>query len=84
MAVRELHVIDVGDTDPDGKPQQSPWSRFAHRRKSLTFYAFDLNEDRVVKAKRNFQVWAVPEAGKNAARSLGFLPLDAMLKGVGC
>ena len=28
MAVRELHVIDVGDTDPDGKPQQSPWSRF--------------------------------------------------------
>jgi anti-sigma-K factor RskA len=48
---------------------------------SLIFYAFDLNEDGVRNTKRSFQVWAMPEAGKNAARSLGFLNVDAKATG---
>jgi anti-sigma-K factor RskA len=47
--------------------------------KSLTFYAFDLNG--TSNAKRNFEVWAVPEAGENAPRSLGFLRMDAKAQG---
>ena len=81
MAARQLHVIDVHDTDPNGNPSQAFGRVFLTEGKSLTFYAFDLNEDRVLNAKRSFQIWAVPEAGKNSARSLGFLHVDAKAQG---
>jgi hypothetical protein len=80
MAARELHVIDVRDTDPNGISKA--FGRvFLTEGKSLIFYAFDLNEDGVRNTKRSFQVWAMPEAGKNAARSLGFLNVDAKATG---
>ena len=81
MAARQLHVIDVRDTDPNGNPSQAFGRVFLTEGKSLTFYAFDLNEDRLGNAKRSFQVWAVPEAGKNSPRSLGFLHVDAKAQG---
>jgi hypothetical protein len=81
MASRELHVIDVRDTDPNGNPSAAFGRVFLTEGKSLTFYAFDLNEDRVGNAKRSFEVWAVPEAGKNSPRSLGFLRMDAKAHG---
>ena len=81
MAARQLHVIDVRDTDPDGNPGRAFGRVFLTEGKSLTFYAFDLSEDRVLNSKRGFQVWAVPEGGKDPARSLGFLHVDA--KGMG-
>jgi len=81
MLARELHVIDVHDTDPNGNPSK-PFGRvFLTEGKSLTFYAFDLSEDGVLSARRSFQVWAVPEASKNSSRSLGFLRLDAKAQG---
>jgi hypothetical protein len=81
MASRQLHVIDVRDTDPNGNPDQAFGRVFLTEGKSLTFYAFDLNEHRVVNAKRSFQVWAVPQAEKNSARSLGFMHVDAKAQG---
>jgi anti-sigma-K factor RskA len=81
MAARQLHVIDVRDTDPNGNSSKAFGRVFLTEGKSLIFYAFDLNGDRVLSAKRTFQVWAVPEAGKNSPRSLGFLHLDAKAQG---
>ena len=81
MAARQLHVIDVRDTDPNGNPTQAFGRVFLTEGKSLTFYAFDLHEDRVANAKRSFQVWAVPEEGKNSPRSLGFLRVDRKAQG---
>jgi hypothetical protein len=81
MASRQLHVIDVRDTDPNGNPSSAFGRVFLTEGKSLTFYAFDLNEDRVVNAKRTFQVWALPETTKSSARSLGFLRADAKAPG---
>jgi hypothetical protein len=81
LTSRQLHVIDVRDTDPDGNTNKAFGRVFLTEGKSLTFYAFDLNEDRVLDAKRGFQVWAVPEAGKNASRSLGLLRVDAKAQG---
>jgi hypothetical protein len=81
MLARELHVIDVHDTDPNGNPSKAFGRVFLTEGKSLTFYAFDLNEDAVLSAKRSFQVWAVPEASKNSSRSLGFLRVDAKAQG---
>jgi hypothetical protein len=81
MLARELHVIDVHDTDPNGNSSQAFGRVFLTEGKSLTFYAFDLNEDAVAAAKRTYQVWAVPEASKNASHSLGFLRVDAKAQG---
>lgn len=80
MASRQLHVIDVRDTDPNGNPSKAFGRVFLTEGKSLTFYAFDLNEDKVVNAKLGFQVWAA-DSGKNSARSLGFLHVDAKAAG---
>ena len=81
MASRQLHVIDVRDTDPNGNLNPAFGRVFLIEGKSLTFYAFDLNEDRVANAKRSFQVWVVSEAGKNSARRLGLLHVDAKAQG---
>ena len=76
MASRNLHVIDVRDTDPNGNPSKAFGRVFLTEGQALTFYAFDLNEDTVVHAKRGFQVWAALQEG-TSARSLGFLRVDA-------
>ena len=81
MASRELHVIDVRDTDPNGNRSKAFGRVFLTEGKSLTFYAFDLNADRVVNGKRGFQVWAVSEVGKNSPHSLGVLHVDAKAAG---
>ena len=80
MVSRQLHVIDVHDTDANGNPSKAFGRVFLTEGKSLTFYAFDLNEEKGVSAKRGFQVWAALQTG-NAARSLGFLHLDAKAQG---
>jgi hypothetical protein len=81
MASRQLHVIDVRDADPDGNPGKAFGRVFLTEGKSLTFYAFDLNEDGVSNTKSSFQVWAVPEGSKNSSRSLGLLRQDAKAQG---
>ncbi len=81
MASRQLHVIDVRDTDPNGNHSPAFGRVFLTEGKALTFYAFDLDEDGILNAKRSFQVWAVPAAGKNSPRTLGSLHLDAKAQG---
>jgi hypothetical protein len=81
MAARQLHVIDVRDTDPNGNPSKAFGRVFLTDGQSFTFYAFDLSDNRVLNAKPGFQVWAVPEGGKNSARSLGMLHVDPKAPG---
>jgi hypothetical protein len=81
MAARQLHVIDVRDIDPNGNRSEAFGRVFLTEGKSLTFYAFDLNEGMAESATRSFQVWAGLEAGTKTARSLGFLHLDAKAQG---
>lgn len=81
MAARQLHVIDVRDTDPNGNPGKAFGRVILTEGKSLTFYAFDLNENKGGDAKRSFQVWARADAGTNSAHSLGFLHVDAKAQG---
>jgi predicted nucleic acid-binding Zn-ribbon protein len=81
MAARQLHVIDVRDTDPNGNHSEAFGRVFLTEGKSLTFYAFDLNEGRAESATRRFQVWAGLEAGTKSAHSLGFLRVDAKAQG---
>jgi Anti-sigma-K factor rskA len=81
MAAKQLHVIDVRDADQNGQPGKAFGRVFLNEGKSLTFYAFDLNDQQIGNTKRTFQVWASPDANKNAPRSLGFLKVDAKASG---
>lgn len=76
LTARQLHVIDVRDTDANGKPTKAFGRIFVTEGKSLTFYAFDLNQDRVIDAKHRFAVWGAPQAKGTPAHSLGFFYVD--------
>ena len=75
LTARQLHVIDVRDTDVNGKPSKAFGRIFVTEGKSLTFYAFDLNEDQVINAKQRFEVWG-SQQGKKSSQRLGFLYAD--------
>ncbi len=76
MGARQLHVVDVRDTDPTGKAGKAFGRVFLTEGKSLIFYAFDLNETRLADAKHTFQVWGQEEGKTGSVRSLGFLYAD--------
>jgi len=76
LAARKLHVIDVRDTDTNGKPSKAFGRVFLTEGKSLTFYAFDLNDDGSLSGMNSFELWGVPQDKKGSARSLGFLYVD--------
>jgi hypothetical protein len=76
MGARQLHVVDVRDTDPNGKAGKAFGRVFLTEGKSLIFYAFDLNDARKADAKQTFQVWGQQEGKASSLRSLGFLYVD--------
>jgi hypothetical protein len=69
-------VVDVRDADSSGKASKAFGRVFLTEGKSLIFYAFDLNENRVANAKHNFQVWGQKEGKASSTHSLGFLYVD--------
>jgi Anti-sigma-K factor rskA len=76
MGARQLHVVDVRDTDPNGKAGKAFGRVFLTEGKSLIFYAFDLNDAKKIDAKQTFQVWGQQEGKTGSPRSLGFLYVD--------
>ena len=76
MAARQLHVVDVRDSGPDGKPGKTFGRIFLTGGKSLVFYAFDLNESITNGSKKTYQVWGQTEGRSGSLRSLGFLKVD--------
>lgn len=76
LVSRQLHVVDVRDTDENGNPSASFARVFLTEGKSLMFFAFDLNASRRSNAQRRFQVWGEELGKKGSVRSLGVLSLD--------
>jgi hypothetical protein len=76
LTARQLHVIDVRDTDQNGNPSRAFGRIFVTEGKSLTFYAFDLNEGRILDAKYNFEVWGKQQGQGTPVRKLGLLYED--------
>lgn len=76
LAARQLHVIDVRDIDANGSPGRAFGRVFVTEGKSLTFYAFDLNEDPTIDAKRRYEVWGAQEGKGGTPRRLGFFYVD--------
>jgi hypothetical protein len=76
MASRNLHIVDVFDTDPKGKTRPAFGRIFLTEGKSLIFYAYDLNDPRVLSAGYHYRVWGKREGPSQRARSLGIFYSD--------
>lgn len=74
MGARQLHIVDVHDSDGEGKPRKAFGRVFYTEGKSLVFYAFDLDESKLSKAK--LVVWGAQEGSPYTAHSLGLLYSD--------
>jgi hypothetical protein len=76
MASRNLHIVDVFDTDPKGKTRPAFGRIFLTEGKSLIFYAYDLNDPRVQNAGYRYRVWGKREGPSQRAKSLGIFYSD--------
>lgn len=75
MAARNLHIVDVFDTDSRGKTKPIFGRVFFTEGKSLVFYAYDLNEARIEKGGE-YRVWGAKEGQEKQARNLGIFYSD--------
>jgi len=76
MGARNLHIVDVVDTDGRGKARPAFGRIFFTEDKSLIFYAYDLNEAKMQKANYQYQVWAKREGPDRRAQRLGIFYSD--------
>jgi hypothetical protein len=76
MGARNLHILDVVDTDTRGKTRPAFGRIFFTEGKSLVFYAYDLNEAKMQKANYQYQVWAKKEGPNRLVRRLGIFYSD--------
>ncbi len=76
MGARSLHVVDVYDGDGTGKNRRSFGRVFYTERKSLIFYAFDLDERKVINANYSYKAWGERQANPSSVKSLGILYVD--------
>ncbi|HEY6351198.1 MAG TPA: hypothetical protein VI636_17480 [Candidatus Angelobacter sp.] len=76
IVARNLHIVDVDDTDGEGK-RQRPFGRiFYSEGKNLVFFAYDLSDPRKLNTKINFYVWGSQEGINKPVRSLGIFHTD--------
>ena len=76
MGARNLHIVDVVDTDPHGKSRPAFGRIFFTEGRSLVFYAYDLNDAKVQKTNYQYRVWAKQEGGDKQVRNLGIFYSD--------
>jgi hypothetical protein len=76
MVARNLHIVDVFDTDARGKTKPAFGRIFLTEGKSLVFYAYDLNESKLAQANYHYRVWGAKEGQEDRARSLGIFYSD--------
>jgi len=74
VAARNLHIIDVYDTDGRGKTKTAFGRVFYTEGKSLLFYAYDLPAHRIENAK--FYAWGKRDGSTQDVRSLGLMYND--------
>ena len=76
MGARNLHIMDVHDTDGAGKSSKAFGRVFYAEGQSLIFYAFDLQSGRLAPAKYTFQAWGQKESVSHSVRNLGTFAVD--------
>ena len=76
MAARNLHIVDVFDTDSKGKTRPAFGRVFFTEGKSLIFYAYDLSEAKFARVSYDFHVWGKREGPNQQPRNLGIFYSD--------
>lgn len=76
MAARNLHIVDVFDTDAKGRTNSAFGRVFFAEDKQLVFYAYDLNEKRLQNARYDYRIWGQREGQPQSAKSLGIFYSD--------
>jgi predicted nucleic acid-binding Zn-ribbon protein len=76
MAAKNLHIVDVSDTDPKGKTRPAFGRIFFTEGKSLLFYAYDMPDTRLKEAGYHYEIWGKKEGLNQRARSLGIFFSD--------
>ena len=76
IAARNLHIVDVYDTNAQGKTSRAFGRVFYTEGKSLVFYAYDLNTNKTNLAKFGFYVWGKRDGAPQDIKSLGRMNTD--------
>jgi hypothetical protein len=76
IAARNLHIIDVYDTDSRGKTRKAFGRVFYTEGKSLVFYAYDLSDQHPENNKVAFYVWGKKDSLPKLSRNLGEMEKD--------
>jgi hypothetical protein len=76
MAARNLHIVDVSDTDSKGQTKAAFGRIFFAENRQLVFYAYDLNEKQLQEARYDYRIWGQKEGAPHTARSLGVFYSD--------
>src|SRR5260370_34462599 len=71
IAARNLHIIDVYDTDSRGKTTRAFGRVFYTEGKSLIFYAYDLSLGHTDAGTYAFYVWGKKDGDPHLLRNLG-------------
>lgn len=76
VGARNLHIVDVYDTDSNGKTKKAVGRVFYTQGQSLVFYAYDLSTNRPDTGKYAYYVWGHREGNEESVRNLGTLDPD--------
>jgi len=76
ISARNLHIVDVSDTEPGGKRQAAFGRVFYVEGQSLVFYAYDLAASGRPNRQITFHVWGETASVKETTYSLGILHSD--------
>jgi len=80
VGARNLHIVDVSDTDSRGRTQKAVGRVFYIEGKSLVFYAYDLSDGHSDVRKFAYYVWGNKDGNLETVRNLGTLDTDDPLK----
>jgi hypothetical protein len=73
IGARNLHIIDVYDTDADGATRR-PFARaFYTEHKSLVYYAYDLPQRRNTDGKYSYVAWGQSNGNRKSVQKIGIL-----------
>jgi len=76
VGARNLHIVDVYDTDANGKTRKAVGRVFYTRGQSLVFYAYDLSTNKSETGKYAYYVWGHKEGNDESVHNLGMLDPD--------
>ncbi len=76
IGARNLHILDVYDTDSEGNTKKSFARAFYTEGKSLIFYAYDLPARQTEEGKYAYTAWGQSNGNKSRVRNLGILLND--------